>query len=393
MYCIVFLRFLRRSLLILTIFGNSSLVDASQKDFKSANILEVVRTSDWLDQIRGLSQEYALQSTEEASFNFLLTDSDQVLMRFLQTMRRFRWTLPQCDLKHKQMLNQVTNQSTLIMQLFEPLDLRTETHVCLSRLRQVHAFYWANEESILQLARGLDFGYRKSRQEELLFYLWFRRITWNAFIPDFWKDITPPNVAYGEYSKLVAHLMQTRSVARGNTSAIHNVDEIASLNIELLKLMHPLNWRFDPYKGVFFTETMRYKNLLGAARYKQIKNQLIGSPVNQKIEKMILEDGLDSKVLYCSKSESKLLQERISGDVNGVISRLRSQLKIKELILTNLMFAWERDSFDAFRVILKGSIKDFTYEAIQDLHKNFGIAPSITQNMIEILVEQKIVNP
>ena len=157
--------------------------------------------------------------------------------------------------------------------------------------------------------------------------------------------------------------------------------------------MHPINWRFDLQTNRFFTKNMQYRDTLRPDALESLRIRLKNKAVSKFSDELLEKYHRDKKLLYCSEKESELLKKKISRDVKETLIQLKLEYNLRELILSNFLFSWEKHSLEAFRVIHRGEIRDLTNQAIRNLHSVHGISPEITNGLIDLLGSEGLIKP
>lgn len=332
-------------------------------------------------------------SSEPNSNSFLDDTSNVDLEKIIPLIRNYNWTDTECDAVFDQLKSEIPTESPLVLNLFEPVDFKEEVHPCLEKLVVKHQLLSNNKIILPKLRRSLNWVSNSVALNELLIYLWIRRSVWRSFKPSYWEDITPHEVNQSNYSKMTATMMRNKVLIDNNIAISINLSEIALISINLLELMHPINWRFDLRTNRFFTKNTQYQDTLDSSSLEQLRLQLKNKVVSESSDKLLEKKNRDKKLLYCSEYESELLKKKISRDINEILIQLKLEYNLKELLITNLMFSWEKKSLEAFKVVHKGEVRDITSLAIRNLHLANGVSSAVTDRLIDLLSNEGLIKP
>lgn len=361
---------------------------ASSEQFEGFSI-NYLRTSDLLSNAKSKQSSFSEKDKNSDSLDVPIHNSEDLL----SWIRNFSWTNSECDLVFTEIKTEIPKESPLVLNLFEPVDFHGGVHPCLEILVKFHQQFLSDQSNRNHIRRSLDWMSGPIKVDELLIYLWMRRTGWQSFKPNYWEDITPPAVQLGNYSKMVATMMRNRTLIHGKRVIHRNLSDVASISINLLELMHPINWRFDLQTNRFFTKNMQYRDTLRPDSLESLRIRLRNKAVSKFSDELLEKYHRDKKLLYCSEKESELLKKKISRDVKETLIQLKLEYNLSELILSNFLFSWEKHSLEAFKVIHRGEVRDLTHQAIRNLHSVNGISPEITNGLIDLLGSEGLIKP
>lgn len=389
-----------------TIFGTRSKSVLSLNYIRSSDLLPLNYTQEklsldaerssieWASWQKLRMSKLRLLSAPEA-LNSLINPLNQILEKlasdFLVKIRSEPVTQRICDKKYIEISQKFHGSDRLLLQLFDPVDLNQNSHPCLYRLQHLYRYINNKQQFQLQIMKSLDWRIKYPNKQDLILYLWGRRDKWNSYIPDQWHDLTPTEVKVSRYSSIVHSMNVQKNNLNPKIASTLKADKIATINADLLSLMHPSRWRFDTRNSKYLDKSVSFRDIMQALIYNNFKIAFKDKIFDIDLEKRYEEYLALSQLSYLSEEQTKLAEEQIGNDIDNVTRRLKANFKLEQLILTNLRFNWENKSLNAFQSVLQSDLMDVTAEAIKELHGLNGLKPGLTQHILNILYKEQLI--
>jgi len=355
------------------------------------------RTTVWRDLWElNLSKRVELLSnlSPPTDFKSLINQLDslskQVTYEFYKLISTSKLSQPACDQLFERVCRDLLQDETLILQLFEPVELGLKTHPCLIKISKIYQDFSSSKLHNIAVLKSLDWKKNEVVAQELIIYLWARRSSWHAYASNYAKDITPDYSPISEYSKLSHRMMIRNENYKFGSEINKKAPCIALLNLDLLKLLHPFMWRYDTTQMNFLNDNIDFKQFLRSIVFSNYENILLGKQQSALLEKRYEQYLHNSRLAYVSSAEKDAIDQKILNDLNDIVTQIKKDFDIQEIIFTNLSFPWEKKSLRAFQTLGKGKLRDLTGPAIKSLHLKNKMKPELTQHIVNTLEQEKI---
>ena len=296
-----------------------------------------------------------------------------------------------CDQLFERISTDVFQQDTIILQLFEPVELQLPSHPCLNKISKIYQEFSRSKLHNISAMKSLDWKKNEVSAQELVTYLWTRRSSWHAYAPNYAEDITPDDSPISEYSKLSHRMMIRNKTHKLRLGIITKDSHIGVLNLDLLKLLHPFMWRYDTTLMNYLKDNIDFEKFLRSIVFSNYEDVLLGKEQSALLEKRYEQYLQNFRLAYVSSKEKDAMDRSISNDLNNTVSQIKKDYDVNEIIFFNLSFPWEKKSLRAFQTLGKGKPRDLTVPAIKFLFKKYGMSKNKEIEILKLLHDQGLI--